>query len=48
MNFEELFIIAIYTLIERNGGSLESSLDDLKITNKELRKEIKDFLEWEE
>ena len=48
MNFEELFGKALFTLIEYEGGSLEEALDDMHIWDKKLRKQIADYLEWDE
>lgn len=48
MDFEELFVISIMALIERNGGSLEETLDEMKITSKTARRNIKKYLEWED
>lgn len=48
LDFEQLFGKALYTIIEYEGGSLESALDDMEIFNRKLRKKIADYLEWDE
>ena len=48
MKFEELFIKALGALLEYNSGSLEQSLDDMHIEDKELRKQIKEFIGWDD
>ena len=46
MNFEELFNLAIYALINHNGGSLEQAMDDMGIKNQKTRQKIAEYLEW--
>ena len=48
MKFEELFIKALGALLDYNSGSLEQSLDDMHIEDKELRKQIKEFIGWDD
>lgn len=46
MNFEELFNLAIYALINHNGGSLEESMDDMNICDEETRNQIITYMNW--
>ena len=46
MNFEELFNLTIYALIESNGGSLETALDTIGITDTQTRNQIIDYMNW--
>ena len=48
LDFEELFVSSICALIDINGGSIESAMDDMRIRNEQLRKEIKEYLDWED
>lgn len=48
MHFDELFIKALGALIDYNGGSLEQALDDMHIQENYLRKQIKEFIGWDD
>ena len=48
MKFDELFIKALGALLDYNSGSLEQSLDDMHIEDPELRKQIKEFIGWDD
>ena len=47
LDFEDLAVQAINTLIEQNGGSLETALDDMKEFDEEKRKAIKEWFNWD-
>ena len=46
LDYQNLFYEAIYALIEHHNGSLEETLDDLRIKDKELREQIAKDIEW--
>ena len=48
LNFNELFGIALSCLIEHDSGSIDDALDDMRIRDREIRQEIKDWYGWEE
>ena len=48
MDFENLFALAISALIEINGGSLESAMDEMRLKNPKTRKKVREYLEWDE
>ena len=48
MDFELLFGKALFALIDTNGGSIETALDDMEINSPSLRQAIKDYCEWDE
>jgi len=45
---EELFAKALATLIEQNGGSMETALDDLGVQDERDRKPIKEWFGWDD
>lgn len=47
LNFENLFSQALGALVDENGGSLESALDELSVSDEE-RVAIKNWFGWEE
>ena len=47
LNFNELFGIALSCLIEYDNGSIDDALDDMRIRDREIRQEIKDWYGWE-
>lgn len=46
-DFEELFSKALATLIEQNGGSIETALDDMGIQDERDREPIKEWFGWD-
>lgn len=44
---EDLLVQALTTLLENNGGSMEETLDDLRVFDEDLRCEIKNWYGWE-
>ena len=47
LDFENLFSQALGALVDENGGSLESALDELSVSDEE-RVAIKNWFGWEE
>ena len=47
LDFENLFSQALGALVDENGGSLESALDELSVSDEE-RVTIKNWFGWEE
>ena len=45
---EELLASAINALLDENGGSLETAMDDMGIKDDATRKEIKEWFNWDE
>lgn len=48
LDFEDLFSRSLTKLMEENGGSIESTLDQMRITDEKVRKAIKDWCNWED
>ena len=45
---EQLLVLAIGSMLDNNGGSMEQALDDIGIKNNAIRSEIKEWFGWEE
>lgn len=48
VNFEELFFRAFAEVIGSNGGSIETALDNIRITDEKTRQKIKNWFGWDE